>query len=316
MLSAALPELVEEELSPTRSRFVLEPLEPGFASTLANTIRRTLLSSIPGAALTAVRVDGALHEFTTIPGVKEDMVELVMNLKQVCVSSTEDSPQEVSLTVNGPGLVYASDFILPAGVEVHNPDFVIASLEEDAVLALTARVERGRGYVSQVQNKQVDAPIGEVALDALYSPVEKVSYEIENTRVEQRTDFNRLVLDVTVKPSITPREAIASAGETLANLIGLFRALDPTAEGIELPAPLPEEEVGVAPTPVDAPHTDLASLVLSARTSNSLRRAGYTTVASLAGLSYSDLLAIQGMGAKSADEVVSEIKKLGLNVPE
>ena len=241
MLIAQRPVLTEEVVSEYRSRFVIEPLEPGFGYTLGNSLRRTLLSSIPGAAVTSIRIDGVLHEFSTVPGVKEDVTEVILNIKRLVVSSDNDEPVVLYLRKQGTGPVTAGDIVPPAGVEVHNPDLHIATLNEKGKLEIELTVERGRGYVSAVQNKDETAPIGRIPVDSIYSPVLKVSYKVEATRVEQRTDFDRLIVDVETKQSMSPRDALASAGKTLVELFGLARELNVEAEGIE-----------IGPSPVDA----------------------------------------------------------------
>jgi DNA-directed RNA polymerase subunit alpha len=234
MLISQRPTLSEETVVDTRSRFVIEPLEPGFGYTLGNSLRRTLLSSIPGAAVTSIRIDGVLHEFTTVPGVKEDVTDIILNLKELVVSSEEDEPVTMYLRKQGPGTVTAGDIVPPAGVTVHNPDLHIATLNDKGRLEVELVVERGRGYVPAMQNKATGAEIGRIPVDSIYSPVMKVTYKVEATRVEQRTDFDKLVLDVETKPSITPRDALASAGKTLVELFGLARELNVDAEGIEI----------------------------------------------------------------------------------
>ncbi|HLI23695.1 MAG TPA: DNA-directed RNA polymerase subunit alpha, partial [Acidimicrobiales bacterium] len=189
-----------------RQRFAIGPLEPGFGHTLGVALRRTLLSSIPGAAVTQVRFDEALHEFTTLPGVKEDVTDIILNLKELVVGSEEDEPVTMYLRKQGPGDVTAGDIVPPAGVTVHNPDLHIATLNAKGKLEMELTVERGRGYVPAVQNKASGAEIGRIPVDSIYSPVLKVTYKVEATRVEQRTDFDKLILDVETKPSITPRD--------------------------------------------------------------------------------------------------------------
>ena len=306
MLIAQRPTLTEEPISDNRSRFVLEPLEPGFGYTLGNSLRRTLLSSIPGAAVTSIRIDGVLHEFTTVPGVAEDVTELILNIKNLVVSSENDEPVVMYLRKQGPGAVTAADIAPPAGVEVHNPDLHIANLNAKGKLEIELVVERGRGYVSAVQNKQPDQAIGHIPVDSIYSPVLKVTYKVEATRVEQRTDFDRLVLDVETKSSIRPRDAVASAGKTLVELFGLARELNVEAEGID-----------IGPTPVDAFAAEQLSmpieqLDLSVRSYNCLKREGIHTVGELLGRSEADLLDIRNFGAKSIDEVKVKLVSLGL----
>src|SRR5437870_7459279 len=240
VLISQRPTLSEEPIADNRSRFIIEPLEPGFGYTLGNSLRRTLLSSIPGAAVTSSRSDGGLHEFTTVPGVKEDVTDIILNLKELVVSSEEDEPVTMYLRKQGPGEVTAGDIVPPAGVTVHNPDLHIATLNGKGKLEIELVVERGRGYVSAVQNKNAGAEIGRIPVDSIYSPVLKVTYKVEATRVEQRTDFDKLIVDVETKQSISPRTALASAGSTLVELFGLARELDETAEGIDI-GPSPQD---------------------------------------------------------------------------
>ncbi len=298
--------LTEESVSEFRSRFVLEPLEPGFGYTLGNSLRRTLLSSIPGAAVTSIRIDGVLHEFTTVPGVKEDVTELILNIKQLVVSSEHDEPVVMYLRKQGPGAVTASDIQPPAGVEVHNPDLHLAELNAKGKLEIEFVVERGRGYVSASLNKQVGQEIGRIPVDSIYSPVLRVTYKVEATRVEQRTDFDKLVLDVETKPAMRPRDALASAGKTLVELFGLARELNLEAEGID-----------IGPSPTDAYvaeqlSTPIEQLDMTVRSYNCLKREGIHTVGELITRSEADLLDIRNFGAKSIDEVKVKLHSLGL----
>ncbi|WGW10873.1 DNA-directed RNA polymerase subunit alpha [Saxibacter everestensis] len=310
MLIAQRPTLTEEVVSTNRSRFVIEPLEPGFGYTLGNSLRRTLLSSIPGAAVTSIRVDGVLHEFTTVPGVKEDVTEFILNLKSLVVSSEHDEPVVAYLRKQGPGVVTAADITAPAGVEIFNTDLHIATLNSKGKLELELTIERGRGYVSAVQNKNLDAEIGRIPVDSIYSPVLKVTYKVEATRVEQRTDFDRLVLDVETKPAIAPRDAVASAGKTLTELFGLARELNVEAEGID-----------IGPSPIDAAlAADMAlqieDLDLTVRSYNCLKREGIHTVGELVARSEADLMDIRNFGAKSIDEVKAKLAELGLQLKD
>jgi len=310
VLIAQRPTLTEEPISENRSRFILEPLEPGFGYTLGNSMRRTLLSSIPGAAVTSIRIDGVLHEFTTVPGVVEDVTELILNIKQLVVSSENDEPVVMYLRKEGPGEVTGADIAPPAGVEVHNPGLHIATLNGKGKLEVELVVERGRGYVSAVQNKQPDQAIGHIPVDSIYSPVLKVTYKVEATRVEQRTDFDRLVFDVETKSSIRPRDAVASAGKTLVELFGLARELNVEAEGID-----------IGPSPVDAfaaeqLSTPIEQLDLTVRSYNCLKREGIHTVGELLGRSEADLLDIRNFGAKSIDEVKAKLVSLGLQLKD
>ena len=310
MLIAQRPTLSEESISEFRSRFVIEPLEPGFGYTLGNSLRRTLLSSIPGAAVTSIRIDGIQHEFDTIPGVKEDVVEIVLNIKSLTVSSEHDEPITAYLRKQGAGQVTAADISAPAGVEIHNPELVIATLNDKAKFELELTIERGRGYVSATQNRSEFSEAGQIPIDSIYSPVLKVTYRVEATRAGERTDFDRLIIDVESKASISPRTALASAGSTLVELFGLCRELDETAEGID-----------IGPSPQDAQlAADLAlpieELDLTVRSYNCLKREGINTVGELIGRTEADLLDIRNFGQKSIDEVKMKLAGMGLGLKD
>ncbi|GAA4417852.1 DNA-directed RNA polymerase subunit alpha [Georgenia halophila] len=310
MLIAQRPALSEEVVNDHRSRFSIEPLEPGFGYTLGNSLRRTLLSAIPGAAVTSIRIDGVLHEFSTVEGVKEDVTEIILNIKEIVVSSENDEPVVMYLRKQGPGVVTAADITPPAGVEVHNPDLQIATLNGNAKLEIELTVERGRGYVSAVQNKSADSEIGRIPVDSIYSPVLKVTYKVEATRVEQRTDFDKLIVDVETKNAIEPRDALASAGKTLVELFGLARELNVESEGIE-----------IGPSPTDAALAqDLAlpieDLGLLSRSYNCLKREGIHSVGELVARSEADLLDIRNFGAKSIGEIKEKLAGLGLSLKD
>ncbi|GGK81766.1 DNA-directed RNA polymerase subunit alpha [Ornithinimicrobium pekingense] len=306
MLIAQRPVLSEEVVADNRSRFVIEPLEPGFGYTLGNSLRRTLLSSIPGASLTSIRIDGVLHEFSTIPGVKEDVTEIILNLKSLVVSSEHDEPVVMYLRKQGAGAVTAADIAPPAGVEIHNPDLHLATLNDSGKIEMEMTVERGRGYVSASQNKFGDQEIGRIPVDSIYSPVLAVTYKVEATRVEQRTDFDRLVVDVETKNSVTPRDAMASAGKTLVELFGLARELNVEAEGIEIG---PSNGDGALASDLALP---IEELDLTVRSYNCLKREGIHTVGELVGRSEADLLDIRNFGAKSIDEVKDKLAEMNL----
>ncbi|WP_296135918.1 DNA-directed RNA polymerase subunit alpha [uncultured Tessaracoccus sp.] len=308
MLITQRPTLSEEVISDHRSRFVLEPLEPGFGYTLGNSLRRTLLSSIPGASVTSIKIEGNQHEFSTLEGVVEDVTEIILNLKGLVLSSEEDEPVVMYLRKAGAGAVTAADIQPPAGVQIHNPELHIAELAEDGKLEMELVVERGRGYVSSAQNKNPDAEIGRIPVDSIYSPVLKVTYKVEATRVAQRTDFDRLVIDVETKPSIAPRDAVASAGGTLVELFGLARELNVNAEGIEIgPSPVDEQIAESLNLPVE-------DLELSVRSYNCLKREGIHTVGELVARSEEDLLDIRNFGNKSIEEVKETLAGLGLTL--
>jgi len=310
VLIAQRPTLTEESLSENRSAFVIEPLEPGFGYTLGNSIRRTLLSSIPGAAVTSIRIDGVLHEFSTVAGVKEDVTEIILNLKSLVVSSEHDEPITAYLRKTGAGPVSAADIQAPAGVEIHNPKLHIATLNDKANFELELTIERGRGYVSSVQNRNEYAEAGQVPIDSIYSPVLKVTYRVEATRAGERTDFDRLVVDVETKPSMTPRDAVASAGRTLVELFGLARDLNTEAEGIEIgPAPVETVLSSEMAMPIE-------NLDLTVRSYNCLKREGINTVSELIALSEHQLVNIRNFGQKSVDEVRDKLAEMGLSLKD
>jgi DNA-directed RNA polymerase subunit alpha len=310
VLIAQRPTLTEITESDTRSQFVIGPLEPGFGYTLGNSIRRTLLSSIPGAAVTRFRVTGAAHEFTSLTGVHEDVTEIILNLKNITVSSEHDEPVVAYLRKKGAGSATAADITAPAGVEIHNPDLHIATLSKEGNLEIELTIERGRGYVSVDQNKIAGAPIGTIAIDSIYSPVLRVTYRVEATRAGERTDFDKLVIDVETKASIVPRDAVASAGGTLVELFGLARELNVEAEGIEIG---PRYEVEVTGEGLDI---RIEELDLTVRSFNCLKREGINTLAQLVNLTEHQLMNIRNFGQKSVDEVLEKLAERELQLKD
>ncbi len=309
MLISQRPTLTEEFIDSSRSKFIIEPLEPGFGYTLGNSLRRTLLSSIPGAAVTSVKIDGVLHEFTTINGIKEDVSDIILNIKGLVLSSDSDEPVVMHLSKEGLGSVTAGDIQPPAGVEIHNPDLHIATLNETAKLEIEFIVERGRGYVPATMTA-TGGDIGRIPVDQIYSPVLKVSYKVEATRVEQRTDFDKLIIDVETKNSISARDALASAGKTLVELFGLARELNTAAEGIEIgPSPQETEYIAAYSMPIE-------DLDFSVRSYNCLKREDIHTVGELAERAESDLLDIRNFGQKSINEVKIKLAGLGLTLKD
>jgi DNA-directed RNA polymerase subunit alpha len=299
-------EAVDEERD-NRQRFAVGPLDPGFGHTLGNSLRRTLLSSIPGAAVTQVRFDEALHEFTTLPGVKEDVTDIILNLKDLLVRVESDEPVTLRFDKRGPGEATAAELQTTADVEVLNPDLHIATLNAKGRLALDVTVERGRGYVSADRNKR-SSTIGVIPVDSIFSPVRRVTFEVEPVRVEQSTDFDRLVLDIETDGSLSPREALASAGDTLRTLVGLVADLEEAPQGLEL------GETGT--TGGGSPDLDLRieELDLSERPRNCLKRAQINTIGELVERTYDDLLGITNFGQKSLDEVVQRLDERGLSL--
>jgi len=309
VLIVARPQIQETTVSPTRSKFIIEPLEPGFGYTLGNSLRRTLLSSTPGAAISSVRIEGVLHEFATIPKVTEDVTDVILNLKELVLRSELDEPATVYLKAKGPGEVTAGDISPPAGVEILNSDLHIATLGKGATLEMEMVVERGVGYRPAEKNKKPRDPIGVIPVDSIFSPVRRVTYSVENTRVEQMTDRDRLILDVETNSSVTPREAVASAGSTLLELVNLFNELA-ESQGIAIgPAEDETEQSGELATTIE-------ELNLSVRSYNCLKREGINSVGDLVQRSEQELMDIRNFGQKSIDEVKAKLEELGLNLRE
>ena len=308
MLIVQRPQIQEEVVGTNRSQFVVEPLEPGFGYTMGNTLRRTLLARIPGSAITSVRIEGVLHEFSTVEGVKEDVVDVILNLKQVVLRMETDEPQTLFLSAKGAGPVTASQFKLPAGVEVVNPDLVVATLSASGKLEMEVVVEQGVGYRTADKNKKSDT-IGVIPIDSIFSPVRKVAYEVGATQVGQMTNFDKLIVDVETDGSIPPSEAISSAGKTLRELLGLFADVG-EGEGVGL-------ELGdVVEAESGSPDLDLPieALDLSERPRNCLRRAQVKTVGELVQRTEDDLLNITNFGQKSLEEVTAKLDELGLSL--
>ncbi|MGB5694589.1 MAG: DNA-directed RNA polymerase subunit alpha [Polyangiales bacterium] len=306
MLIVQRPTIEEEQVSDIRSRFTVGPLEPGFGYTLGNTLRRTLLARIPGAAITSVRIEGVQHEFSTIEGVVEDVVDFILNLKLVVLRMETDEPATLYLSAKGKADVAASDLKVPAGVEVVNGDLHLASLSSSGRLEVELTVERGVGYRSADRNKKSET-IGVIPIDSIFSPVRKVAYRVETTQVGMMTDFDKLVVDVETDGSMTPSEAVSSAGKTLRELFGLFADMD---EGVGL-------ELGdVVLAEPSSPDLDLPieALDLSERPRNCLRRAQVHTVGELVEKTEDDLLNITNFGQKSLEEVTAKLDELGLSL--
>jgi DNA-directed RNA polymerase subunit alpha len=295
------------EESDNRQRFAVGPLEPGFGHTLGNSLRRTLLSSIPGAAITMVRFDDALHEFDTIAGVAEDVTDIILNLKDIVVTSESSDPVTCRLDVRGAAVVTAADIECPADVEVLNKDLVLATLNGKGRLAIDLTVEQGRGYRSSDRDTE-NRTIGVIPVDAIFSPVRRVTFEVEPTRVEQSTNYDRLVIDVQTDGSITPGEALASAGATLRSLAELVASMSDEPQGLELGE---VADAGASSPDLDLPIEDLD---LSERPSNCLKRAQINTIGELLTKTEDDLLNITNFGQKSLDEVKQKLDERGLTL--
>lgn len=306
MLIVQRPHIEEEPVSDNRSRFVVEPLEPGFGHTLGNTLRRALLARIPGAAITSVRIEGVHHEFSTIQGVVEDVVDFILNLKRVVLRIEAEGPQTVYLSAKGAGEVKAGDLKVPAGVEVVNTDLHLATLSASGQLEVEMTAERGVGYRSAESNSKSDT-IGVIPIDSIFSPVRKVAFRVDDTQVGMVTNFDKLIVDVETDSSLTPSEAVSSAGKTLRELLGLFADMD-EGEGLELGDVVTAEST--------SPDLDLPieALDLSERPRNCLRRAQIQTVGELVEKNEEELLNITNFGQKSLEEVSAKLDELGLSL--
>jgi len=307
MLIIQRPEIEAVEAEGNTQSFMISPLEPGFGHTLGNSLRRTLLSSIPGAAVTQVRFDDALHEFDVIKGVKEDVTDVILNLKDLVLTCTSDEAVTLRLDKRGPAEVRAGDIQTTSDVEILNPDLYIATVNATGRLALDLTVEQGRGYLSAERNKRTTT-IGVIPVDAIFSPVRRVSFSIDPTRVEQSTNFDRLTLEVETDGSISPRDALASAGDTLRKLVDLVAELSEAPRGLEL---------GEVASPTStSPDLDLPieELDLSERPRNCLKRARVDSIGQLVQKSEDDLLAITNFGAKSLEEVIQKLDERGLSL--
>ena len=307
MLIIQRPEIEAGEADGNVQSFTISPLEPGFGHTLGNSLRRTLLSSIPGAAVTQVRFDDALHEFDVIKGVKEDVTDVILNLKDLVLHCNSDEPVTLRLDKRGPAEVRASDIQTTADVEILNGDLYIANVNAAGRIAVDLTVEQGRGYLSAERNKRTTT-IGVIPVDAIFSPVRRVSFSIEPTRVEQATNFDKLTLEIETDGSITPRDALASAGDTLRKLVDLVAELSEQPRGLEL---------GEVASPTStSPDLDLPieELDLSERPRNCLKRARIDSIGQLVQKSEDDLLAITNFGAKSLEEVIQKLDERGLSL--
>ena len=288
-----------------RQRFAIGPLEPGFGHTLGNSLRRTLLSSIPGAAVTQVRFDEALHEFTTITGVVEDVTDIILNLKDVVLRCHSDEPVAVRLDERGVGPVLAGHVDWGVDIECLTPDLHIATLGERARLAMDLTVERGWGYAA-LESDRAGATIGVILMDALFSPVRRVAVEVEPVRVEQSTDFDRLVLDIETDGAMSPREALASAGDTLCRLMLMIAELSPERLGLDI------ADVVVGDGRASDLERPIEDLGLSERARNCLKRAQFNTIGELLDQSVDELMTVPNFGQKSLDEVIEKLDERGL----
>jgi DNA-directed RNA polymerase subunit alpha len=321
MLDFQVPRISSESVDDNRGSFTIEPLDRGFGYTFGNSLRRVLLSSLAGAAVTSVRIEGVAHEFSTIRGVKEDVTDIVLNLKGVVCRMHSDATEiEAPLVVTGPGEITAKDIDLPSGVEILNPDAHIATLEKKTKLEVYLTIGRGRGYRPAEENKSPDQPIGVIPIDSIFSPVRRVAYNVEQARVGQRTDYDKLTLDIETDGSIDPHAALREAAEILISQLAIFTDAERVVELREQGAPgvLEQGMGGVAGAPSRPPNAMddilIEELELGVRSYNCLKRAGIQTVGDLVSKSESELAAIPNFGKKSIDEVIETLHARGLGL--
>ena len=288
-------------------KFVIEPLERGFGTTLGNSLRRILLSSLPGVAVSSVRIDGVLHEFSTIPGVKEDVTEIILNLKALSAKLYCDGPKVVTISASGECVVTAGDIVCDEQVEIINPDLVIATLNEDAHLNMEITLCKGRGYVSADRNKTPNMPIGVLPVDSIFTPIRKVNYTIENTRVGQMTDYDKLTLEVWTDGSIKPDEATSMAAKILSEHLMLFINLTENVVPVDFNEPEDNKMEKVQEMTIE-------ELDLSVRAYNCLKRANINTVAELVQRNEEDMMKVRNLGKKSLEEVEQKLAALGLRL--
>ena len=292
-------------------KFVVEPLERGYGTTLGNSLRRIMLSSLPGTAVSQIKIEGVLHEFSSIPGVKEDVTEIVMNIKSLAIrnNSMNDEPKTAYIEFDGEGVVHASDIQVDQDLEIMNPDLVIATLSgRDAKLYMELIITNGRGYVGADRNKTDDLPIGVIAVDSIYTPVERVNISVENTRVGQVTDFDKLTMDVFTNGTLAPDEAVSLAAKVLSEHLSLFINLSENAKTAEVMVEKENDErEKVLEMSID-------ELELSVRSFNCLKRAGINTVEELTSKTPDDMMKVRNLGRKSLEEVLEKLKELGLSL--
>ena len=307
------PRIEIEEISEDNKygRFVVEPLERGYGTTLGNSLRRIMLSSLPGTAVSFVKIKGVLHEFSSIPGVKEDVTEIIMNIKELCIknNSTSQEPKIAYIEASGNCVVTAADIKVDSDIEILNPDLVIANLSgPDAVLDMELTIRNGRGYVSADKNKELDSAIDMIAVDSIFTPVERVNLTVENTRVGQITDYDKLTLDVYTNGTLAPDEAVSLAAKVLSEHLALFIDLSESAQQLDVMVEKEEDDKDRAIV------MSIDELELSVRSFNCLKRAGINTVKELCDKTPEDMMKVRNLGRKSLEEVLGKLKELGLSL--
>ena len=289
-------------------KFVVEPLERGYGITIGNALRRILLSSLPGVAVNSIKIDGVLHEFSTIPGVKEDVTEIILSLKELSATIDGEGSRTLNIEAQGPSSIKGSDIICPPDVEILSKDLHIATLDDNAKLNMEIYVDKGRGYVPAEENKTDNMPIGVLPVDSIYTPVEKVSYHVENTRVGQKSDYDKLTLEVMTNGSINPQEGISLAAKVLVEHLNLFIDLTEHVSNVEIMVEKEEDQKE------KVLEMTIEELDLSVRSYNCLKRAGINTVEELANKSEDDMMKVRNLGKKSLEEVIQKLEELGLGL--
>ncbi len=301
-------ELVDSDENKTYGKFVLEPLERGYGTTLGNSLRRVLLSSLPGAAITSVKIDGVLHEFSTITGVVEDVTDIVLNLKQLNLALNSDEAKVIRIDKEGEGVVTAGDIIAGPEVDILNPEQIIATLDKNGKLFMEMFIERGRGYMPAISNKKEEDLIGTIPIDAIFSPIKKVNFSVEDTRVGQRTDYDKLILEVWTRGSITPSQAISLSAKVLADHLSLFINLSESTNDIEIMIEKEED------TKDNILELTIEELDLTVRSHNCLKRAGIITVNQLTQKTEEEMMKVRNLGTKSLVEIKQKLASLGLGL--
>ncbi|MCI8718196.1 MAG: DNA-directed RNA polymerase subunit alpha [Lachnospiraceae bacterium] len=305
-------EIVEISEDKRYGKFVVEPLERGYGTTLGNSLRRIMLSSLPGAAVSQIKIDGVLHEFSSIPGVKEDVTEIILNIKNIAIKNNSDTNEAkvAYIEYSGEGVVTAGDIQTDPDIEILNPDLVIATLSggADSKLYIELTITNGRGYVSSDKNKNEELPIGVIAIDSIYTPVERVNLAIEDTRVGHITDYDKLTLDVYTNGTLAPDDAVSLAAKVLSEHLNLFIDLSENARTVDVMVEKEED-------PIDRVlEMNIDELELSVRSYNCLKRAGINTVEELINRSSEDMMKVRNLGRKSLEEVLNKLKELGLSL--
>lgn len=308
MIEFEKPNITKVDESTNYGKFVVEPLERGYGTTLGNSLRRILLSSLPGAAISSIQIDGVLHEFSTIDGVLEDVTQIILNIKKLALKMNTDEDKNIEIDVNGPAKVTAADIVADPDVEVLNPEQYICTVADGGHFHVRMTVKKGRGYVAADQNKSDDMPIGVLPIDSIFTPISRVNYQVESTRVGRRNDFDKLTLDVWANGSISPREAISLAAKILTEHLDIFVNLTDEAKNAEI---MVEKEETHKEKMLEM---TIEELDLSVRSYNCLKRAGINTVQELTNKTEADMMKVRNLGRKSLEEVKNKLADLGLGL--